>query len=130
DAQPVHQGLGAMVSGADGDPLAVDQGSEIVWVDVGKRERNRATMDLRVTWAVDGDTGDLLQLFHRIIDQRPLMGSNPIHAELGQVVDGSAQADPFGDAWRAGLELPREVVPYSLVDYDPIDPDHAYEDLQ
>src|SRR5437763_6128045 len=112
-----------MVTVTDLYPLAVDQVIEILWVDVGNREQNRASMELGVTRAVDGDTGDLLRLFHRIIDQSPRMGPYPIHAELGQVVDGRTQADPFGDARRAGLELPREVVPCRLVESDP--PDHV-----
>src|SRR5437899_7284143 len=78
-------------------------------------------MDLRVPRAVDGDAGDLLQFFHRVVDQRPLVGANPIHAELGEVVDGRAEANALGDARRAGLELPGEVVPGRLVESDPLD---------
>src|SRR6185436_3181165 len=41
DPEPVHQRLGAVVAGADGDAVAVEDLGDVVGVDAGKLERDR-----------------------------------------------------------------------------------------
>src|SRR5690349_3716989 len=51
-------------------------------------------------------------------EQLALVLANATHAEGAQVVRGRAEADPGGDIRRAGLELPRDVVPLRTPEVD------------
>src|ERR1700719_1549787 len=105
-----------MMPGAYRDALAIDERRQVMGVNVGNREEDRAAVDLRVSRAVDDDTRNLLEFLERVVHQGPLVGSNLVHAEILEVVDRRTQADAFGHTGGAGLELPREVVPARLVE--------------
>jgi len=47
DTQAPHQGLGTVMAGADGDPLPVEDGADVVWMDVAEEEGEHARLLLR-----------------------------------------------------------------------------------
>ena len=53
------QRLGAVVPGADGDALLVEDGGQVVGVDVGQGERHRPAAIRDVGGAVHGEAGHL-----------------------------------------------------------------------
>src|SRR5687767_14604417 len=58
DAEPPHERLGAVVSGADGDAPLIEQRRAVVRVDPLDVERYDRALDLRVPRPVDGDVGN------------------------------------------------------------------------
>src|SRR5262245_7424606 len=58
DAEPLHEGLRAVVAGADGDAPLVEEGGPVVRVDALDVEGYHRPLDLGVPRSVDGDAGD------------------------------------------------------------------------
>ena len=103
-------GLGTVVPRANGDALRVQDGRDIVWVDVAQSKGDNTPPMLRAR-PQDAQALDVLHAFVRVAHQRALVGSHVVHAQIAQVVHGRAQGDGLGNGRRARLELVRQVVP-------------------
>src|SRR5688500_15735937 len=86
--QFTHERLGAVVSGPDGDPLAVQDGPDVVRVDVLDVERNQSRLYVCVPGAVDGDVGQLCQPLQGVAGDLHLVLPDRVPADVVQVVDG------------------------------------------
>ena len=110
-AEAAHQRLRAVVAGAHADVLAVEELGDVVRVHAVDLEGDHAAARVGVGRAETRDAGDLGEPLERVGGQLALVCADALHAERGEVVDGGAEPDGLGDRRRAGLELPRQLVP-------------------
>ena len=75
DAETCHEGLAAMVAGADGDAHLIDQGAEIVVMDAFDGERDRA--DSVGCDACDHSAGGVAHSKYRHEHEAQLLGWEP-----------------------------------------------------
>ncbi len=103
--------LRAVVPGADGDRLAVEERGHVMGMDARQVEGHDAGPVVDRGRAIDLDVRHvLLKRLERVSGQCPLVGANMVHADRGQVIERGAEADGGGDVRRAGLEFPGHVV--------------------
>ena len=93
-----------MVAGAHADAVAAEDLGDVVRVGDVERERDHRAAAVGVARAVERDARHLGQALERVGDEVALVGADGVHAQLGEEVDGGAQADALGDRRGAGLE--------------------------
>jgi len=113
DAEALHEGLGTMVAGADGDALMVEQDADIGGVGVAEVEG-----DERRRLAVDMDIGEGAEAVEGAADERLLVGGNGGEAEGTDVVEGAGGSDGAYIVGGAGFELVGELVPRGAAEAD------------
>src|SRR5262249_28447072 len=121
DAEPAHERHGAMMAGADGDALGVEQRGDVVRVQALDGERHHGPAVDGHGRAVHRDPGDSSKALERLARERPLVLADSLHAELLQVFDRRSQPDRLGDRRCARLEPPGKVVPLGAIDPDLLD---------
>ena len=77
DAEAVHQRLRAVVAGADGDAVAVEDLGDVVGVDALELERDRADALGAAGRAEDAQAGDLGQALERVVGDLALVRERP-----------------------------------------------------
>src|SRR2546430_8837702 len=92
-----------MMPGADTDPVLVEDGRDVVRVNVAVRERDHARPV--VARAVHRDALDLREPLDRGSRKRLLVLGDPLEADALEVADRRPQADRSFHVRRAGLEL-------------------------
>src|ERR1043166_3918876 len=102
-AEVLHDGLRAVVAGADGDALPVEDCAHVVRVNVVNDEGQYARLLARV--ADDADALDGGDSFGRVPQKLLLVREGGVAVERVQVVNRRAESDLRGDGGRAGLEL-------------------------
>src|SRR5262249_21877105 len=103
DAEAFHERLCAVMAGADGDALFVQDRADIVRMNAVEDEGDSPGALLgRADQANARNRGELLG---RVFEQALLMSMNGVDAKGLDVVDGGAQTDGAGDVRRASLEL-------------------------
>ncbi len=138
--EPPHEGLGAVVSGADADPALVEHLREVVRVNALVGEGDHPAAHGQVVGAVDRDAVAvaLTEAVDGVGRQRHLVLADRVHARA-----------PRGSRWRPssptasamgmvpGLELPRHVVGQPAVEADvadhlaaPEERRHRFEELR
>ena len=106
ELQVRHQRLGAVVARPDRHPvLLVDDGGDVVGVDVAEREADRPAPLVDVVWPVDHQVGHLGQPFEGVPGDRHLVGAHRRHPHLLEVVDGGTEPHRLGDGRGSRLEL-------------------------
>ena len=95
DTEAAHQRLGAMVAGADGNALAVQQRGDVVSVDAVHGEGDDAAPVLG--GAENAQALDAGQDVQGVVGQSPFMRGNGVEADCLDVIDGGAEADGFDD---------------------------------
>ena len=120
DAEASHQRLGAVVAGADGDALPVEDLRDVVRMDPGDVERDDpgTPLDGRPE---DADPVELGELGQRVLGQLVLVPLDRVEADLVEVVDRDAEAVGLRNRGCAGLELVRQLVPARAVERDGAD---------
>ena len=83
--------LGAMVPGADRDPLPVQHRADVVRVDAIQHEGQHAGLLLR--GADDPESGNLGHRFGRVGQQIPLVGLDGFQADAAHVIEGRSEGD-------------------------------------
>ena len=115
-----HEGLGTMVSGADGDALAIEQGAEVVGMQAVYHKGDH-THFLR-SGADDAQPRKGLQGLVGVLDQGTFVGVDGVEAYPVHPVQGDAQCNAAGDVRCPGFEFVGEVVVGGAVEGDA--PDH------
>ena len=105
-SQVAHEGLGAVVSRPDGHALGVENGADVVRMDIFHVKGNNAGLVVPggVT-AVEFDVGQFAQLRQGIGDEIPFDGFDAGKGKVFQVVDGGGQAGGTADVLRPRLEF-------------------------
>src|SRR5262245_42265593 len=85
DAEPLHERLGAVVAGADGDAPLVEERGPVVRVDPIDVEGHHCPLDLGIPRAIHGDPGDGGEGVDALRGDGLLEGGHPRHAELLEV---------------------------------------------
>ena len=109
--------LGAVMTGANGDAVLIEDGRDVVWVDTVQGEGDKPGPFLRPR-AKDAHTFDLRHLFIGVGGQSVLLLPDPIEPHFAEVVHCGAQADAFGDGRGAGLKLVGDGVPAAAAHFD------------
>src|SRR5690606_12771314 len=104
DAEALHQWLRAVVAGANGDVLFVQDGPEIVRVNAVEREADDAGA---VVGPEQAHVVHPSQRLAKLRDQRGLVGVDRVEADAGDVVASGGEPDRLDDGGRAGLEALR-----------------------
>src|SRR5215207_265687 len=119
-SEPHHQRLRAVVTCADRDAFPVEHLRNVVGVDPldVEREDPGAPLGRR---PVAGDPLDLPEPVERVHEELVFVRLDRLQPDLGQVVDGRAEADGLGDRGRTGLELVGQLVPACAVELDGAD---------
>ena len=121
DAEARHQRLRAVVAGADGDALPVEDLGDVVRVDPGRRRRRRSRRGARrggPKTRTKSSSASRPSAYSVSSCSCRSIASRPISRE---VVDRDAEAVRLGDRGRAGLELVRQLVPARPVERDRAD---------
>src|SRR5690554_216217 len=105
----IHQWHGAMVAGADGDALLVQQGADVARVQAGNLERHHR-------YLIGGGTDDLhawhgFDQFISAVQQGILCCFHGLSVQRIQIVDGGAQTHCFGNSRGSGLEFVGQHIP-------------------
>src|SRR5881398_3198623 len=87
-------------------------------MDISQVEAYDPAPRIRVCRTVDSHAFQFSQCVQGVGREVSLMVSDVSESNLGQVVDGHAQADSSGDICSSGLELERRVFERSLVEMD------------
>src|SRR5919205_1038206 len=103
DAEVLHDGLRAVVAGADGDALLVEDGAHVVRVHLVDDEGQHARLLAR--GADDAHALDRRELLGRVTEQLLLVRVRGLAVDAVEVVNRGAEADGRGDGRRARLEL-------------------------
>ena len=103
-----------MVAGADGYALGVQDGADVVGVDVFYDEGQYTSLARRS--ADDAQAADGLQGLGAVLQQFVLVGGEGFVADGLDVVHRRAKADGSGDVGGAGLELVGQVVVDGLLE--------------
>jgi hypothetical protein len=121
DAEGPHERLGAVVPGAHGDALRVEEAGDVVRMHPVDVERDDAAA-IRPPRPVDGDALETLQRLERVAPQRAVVRPDLVEAHALEVVERGGEPDRLGDGRRARLEPHRDVGVGAAVDLDA--PDH------
>ncbi len=106
ELQVRHQRLGAVVARPDRHPvLLIDDGGDVVGMDVPEREADRPAPLVDVIGPVDHQVGHLGQPFEGVPGDRHLVGAHRRHPHLLEVVDGGTEPHRLGDGRGSRLEL-------------------------
>src|SRR5437879_523693 len=97
-----------MVAGADADPVLVEDGGDVVRMDIAVRERHDARA--MIARPVHRHTVDLDELVDRGSRERPLVLRDPLGADTLEVRDRRGEPDSPFDVRGARLELMRNLV--------------------
>ena len=109
NAQPIHDRLRAVMTGADRHAFTVDDRADIVRMDTVDDERDDG--DLVARGADEAHAVDGAERGGGLVEQCRLVGLDGLEADALQVLDGAPKADRAGDVRRTCLELVRQVVP-------------------
>src|SRR3989304_9430845 len=85
DAQMAHEGLSAMVAGSDRHPVAVEDGADIVGMEVRVVEGDDATTVGGRGRTVDHNVLQLAEAAEAILGQLKFVRPHVIHADFAQV---------------------------------------------
>ena len=100
-----------MVSGTDSDAAAVENGRNVVRVDVAVVECDDRGALGRIGGAVDVQSLQPRELLNGITGQVGIMRSDRVHTDIVEELDGRTERDDVGNIRRAGLELVRQCGP-------------------
>src|ERR1041384_5261677 len=100
-----------MVAGPDGDGALVEELAEIVGMDVAIVEGHDAHSLFGTRRPVNRHIRNVLEPGHRIRRERFFLLADVFHTQPLEVIYGRTEDDAIADVWRAGLELPGDVVP-------------------
>src|SRR5262249_46991873 len=113
-AETVHERLGAVVAGPQGDSFLIQDRADVVRVDAVEYEGNRSGFLPGRT--DEAYAGDLQQSFRRIHQELVLVSGDVLQADLLHVVQGGAETDDAGDVGCAGFKLVRQDVVRRLLE--------------
>src|ERR671930_1251676 len=116
-AEPRHQRLAAVVTGADRDALGIEHPRDVVWMDALDVEGHDSGAAVG-RWSVEHDPGDLSEALERDRRELLLVRLDRLDPDRGQVVDRGSEPDRLGDRHGAGLELVRDLAPGCLLETD------------
>ena len=85
----LHQGLGTMVAGADGDAQAVEQCTEVQVMNALDVESHHSTFILGFT--VELHTFDATHLLHGQLRQRMFVRGNGLHSDVRNILQRHSQ---------------------------------------
>ena len=105
--EAAHEGLAAMVAGADGDSHLVDEGAEVIVVDALDIEREGA---LAVGGAVEVEAGNVGEGGGGLFDEGLFVGGDGAEVEGVEPVEGGGEGDASFDVGGAGFVAEGEVV--------------------
>ena len=108
DAQPLHQRLGTVVAGAHRNPQAVEQCSHVEVMNVAHEEGDDAAFLGR--FSEDAHAGHLPQALHGVGGEVVFVGGNAVHAQGGDVVQGTRQGGCADVVGRSGFEFEGQFV--------------------
>src|SRR5207247_606794 len=91
--EAAHQGLGAVVAGADGDAERVQVLTEVVRVDVAVVEGDDPGALVGVGWAIDRHLGQRADAIEGVGDDLFLPRAHVVHAQSFEIVDGGSEGD-------------------------------------
>ena len=114
NAVAIHQRLGAVVSGPDGDAFLIDDRADVMGMDSFEDERDKGRLLRRrsnqsKSIEFDQPPGGMIQKFS-------LVGGDSVQADLFDIVDGVAQAHGPGDVGRSFFDLIGERIVFSLLE--------------
>ena len=130
-AEVIHDRLGAVVAGAHGDALAVEDLSDVVGMDTLDLEGDDPATPLG-GWPEDPDVRQLGQPRKRVLGQLPLVPLDRVEPDRVQVVDRLTETVGLRDRRRPGLELGGRSahVVFSAVTLRIIDPPSSNGDIR
>ena len=124
DAKAMHEWLGTVVTGADGDAEAVEEGAEVKMVDVVSvfldKERNDG---IGITMSVpeEGHAVNRAKLLDGIAGELLLMAENVVHAEGADIIEGTGEGMGGDIVGGACLELVGQVIVGGVLKGDVLD---------
>src|SRR3990172_9176171 len=121
DAQAAHERLRAVVAGAHGHAVAVQDGADVMRVQVGVVHGDDTAAVVSVRRPVDDQPLKLAQAAQGVLRDLGFVGAYVLHPEVVEVVDGGAEGDHVGDVGSARFELPGDVVPGGALLGHPLD---------
>ena len=111
-----HQRLRAVMAGADGDPLFIEDRADVVRVNAFEHEGDDAGLFRR--GADDAQAVDFEQAFRGVVKQILFVRGDRVDADRGDVVERRGQADDAFDVRRARFEFVRQRVVGRLLETD------------
>ena len=127
DAEPGHQRLAAVVPGANGDAVHVEDLRDVVRMDAFDVERDDSRAPVRRRPVAD-EARHVGKPLERVDEQLALVLLDRSDADIGDVVDRGAESHGFRDRLRSGLELVRQLAPGRLLERDR--PDHVTAEVE
>ena len=92
-----------MVTCANGDAFAVEDGADVVRVGIFENKGDDGGLLFGAPY--DSQSGDLLKLFRCVFEQCLFVGGDRVHPDRFQIVDCRTEADDRGDIRGARLEF-------------------------
>ncbi len=99
--------LGAVVTGPDGHPLAIEGPTDLDHVATGDHKRQHP--DLRPGRPHEAHARDRPEAGCGVLEEEMLLGGDPLPSHRRHIVEGRGEADRVGDVRRARLELRRGI---------------------